>query len=172
MLVTYTAICGVHVLSGLRQSMPSMSIDSCARVRETVPSFACGQMKCPRSNRFANRHRPSSSAHKILIVSPLRPRKTNTCPENGCCLRIICTCALSPGKPRRISVTPAAIQMRVPVRSSITCPSSPESSAAKPHRRRTPRGSQPAPVGLYGSCLMVKSASGTSAQAAQHQLRS
>ena len=49
MLVTYTAICGVQVLSGLRQSMPSISIDSCARVRETVPSFACGQMKRPRS---------------------------------------------------------------------------------------------------------------------------
>src|ERR1035438_9797153 len=60
MLVTYTAICGVQVLSGLRQSMPSISIDSCARVRETVPSFACGQMKRPRSNRFANRHRLSS----------------------------------------------------------------------------------------------------------------
>lgn len=139
MLVTYTAICGVHVLSGLRQSMPSMSIDSCARVRETVPSFACGQMKCPRSNRFANRHRPSSSAHKILIVSPLRPRKTNTCPENGCCLRIICTCALNPGKPRRISVTPAAIQMRVPVRSSITCASSPKSIAELHGPHRAPR---------------------------------
>jgi len=70
MLVTYTAICGVHVLSGLRQSMPSSSIDNCARVSATVPSLACGQMNRPRSNRFANRHRPSSSAHKILIVSP------------------------------------------------------------------------------------------------------
>ena len=69
-LVTYTAICGVQVLSGLRQSMPSMSIESCARVSETVPSFACGQMKRPRSRRLANKHRPSSSAHKILIVSP------------------------------------------------------------------------------------------------------
>lgn len=95
MLVTYTAICGVQVLSGLRQSMPSMSIDNCARVSATVPSLACGQTDRSRSSRFANRHGPSSSAHKILIVSPLRPRKTKTCPENGWCLRIICICALS-----------------------------------------------------------------------------
>jgi hypothetical protein len=50
MRCTYTAICGVRVLSGRCQSMPSMSIESCARVRETVPSVACGQMKRPRVN--------------------------------------------------------------------------------------------------------------------------
>jgi hypothetical protein len=47
--VNQTAISGVQVLSGLRQSMPSSSIASCARVRQTVPSVACGQMNRPRS---------------------------------------------------------------------------------------------------------------------------
>jgi len=55
MSITYTATCGVQVLSGLRQSMPSISIESCARVSDTAPSLACGQMKRPRSNLFANR---------------------------------------------------------------------------------------------------------------------
>src|ERR1035438_205943 len=36
-LARYTASCGSHVRSGLRQSMPSSSIDNCARVNETVP---------------------------------------------------------------------------------------------------------------------------------------
>src|ERR1035438_8875563 len=52
--ITHTAICGAQVLCGLRQSMPSSSIDNCARVRQTVPSVACGQMNRPRSRRLAN----------------------------------------------------------------------------------------------------------------------
>jgi hypothetical protein len=55
--------------------MPYKSIDNCASVKEAVPSFACGQMKRPRSNRFAYRHRPSSLAQRILIVSPPAPPK-------------------------------------------------------------------------------------------------
>jgi hypothetical protein len=47
LLINQTAISGVQVLSGLRQSMPSSSIESCARVSETVPSVACGQTKRP-----------------------------------------------------------------------------------------------------------------------------
>lgn len=74
-MVTHTAISGVHVLCGLRQSMPSSSIDNCARDRHTVPSVACGQMKRPFSNRFANRHRLSPSNHKHLTMSP----DTTTC---------------------------------------------------------------------------------------------
>ena len=34
-------------------------------------------------------------------------------PENGCCWSVFCTCALNPSKPRRRSVTPAAIQIFV-----------------------------------------------------------
>jgi hypothetical protein len=48
----YTDSSGVCVRCGLRQSMPSSNIDNCARVNETVPLCACGQMKRPRSNRF------------------------------------------------------------------------------------------------------------------------
>jgi hypothetical protein len=138
-LVNQTAISGVQVLSGLRQSMPSRSIESCARVRHTVPSVACGQMNRPRSRRLANRHRPSPSNQRSLIMSPLRPRKTNTWPENGCCSSTVCTCALRPWKPRRRSVTPAAIQIFVPVRNSITCVGSPESSATGLDQHRTRR---------------------------------
>jgi len=44
-----TASCGSQVRSGRRQSMPSSSIDNCARVNETVPLVACGQMNRPLS---------------------------------------------------------------------------------------------------------------------------
>ena len=39
---------------GMRQSMPSSSIDSCAGVSDTLPCVACGQTKRPRSSRLAN----------------------------------------------------------------------------------------------------------------------
>jgi len=138
-LITYTAISGVQVLCGRRQSMPSSNIESCARDRQTVPSVACGQMNRPRSSRLANRHRPSPSHHKSFTMSPLRPRNTKTCPENGCCSRTVCTFALRPSKPRRISVTPAAIHILVPVRSSITCANSRGSISPAPHRHRSQR---------------------------------
>ena len=43
---------GHAVRIGLRQSMPSSSIESCARLNETAPFSACGQMKRPRSRRL------------------------------------------------------------------------------------------------------------------------
>src|SRR3954454_5194345 len=88
-IVTHTAISGVHVLCGLRQSIPSSSIESCARDRHTVPSVACGQMNRPFSNRFANRHRPSPSNQRHFTMSPLRPRNKKTWPENGCCCNTV-----------------------------------------------------------------------------------
>jgi len=51
-LARYTASCGSQVRSGRRQSMPSSSIDNCARVNETVPLVACGQMNRPLSKPF------------------------------------------------------------------------------------------------------------------------
>src|SRR5664279_2243314 len=71
---TQIANCGSAVRTGRRQSMPSNSIDNCARVSETVPSVACGQMNRPRSRRLANRQSPSPSHHSTLIRSPRRPR--------------------------------------------------------------------------------------------------
>jgi hypothetical protein len=48
----YIVIAGCQVRSGLRQSIPSSSIDNCARVSETLPQLACGHTKRPRSSRF------------------------------------------------------------------------------------------------------------------------
>jgi len=131
----YTDMCGVHVRSGRRQSMPSSSIDSCARLNETVPPLACGQINLPFSSRFENRQSPSPSNHSNLIKSPRRPRNTNTCPENGACSNLVCTKALSPSKPHRISVTPAAIQICVLLGGVIIVADTPTGHATAPDRR-------------------------------------
>ncbi|HWB87459.1 MAG TPA: hypothetical protein VG675_25175 [Bryobacteraceae bacterium] len=57
-----TAISGVAVRTGLRQSMPSSSMDNCARVSATLPSSAFGQTNRPRSRRLANKPSPSPPA--------------------------------------------------------------------------------------------------------------
>ena len=127
---------------GRRQSMPSNSMDNWAGVSDTVPLSACGQMKRPRSSRFANRHNPSPSHHNSLIRSPRRPRKAKTCPENGFSFKTVCATALNPVKPRRRSVTPAAIQICVPVGNAIiglALPTPPGRSPDRP-RLRCERG--------------------------------
>src|SRR5215472_7779964 len=53
-----------------------------------------------------------------------------TWPENGSSASAVCTIPLSPVKPRRRSVTPAAIQMRVPAGSPIISLSTPAPLAA------------------------------------------
>src|SRR5215471_2668235 len=133
-LAGYTDSCGSQVRSGGRQLMPSSSIASCARVSDTVPLVACGHTKRPRSSRFANKHNPSPSNQRTLIRSPRRPRNTNTCPENGLCSSFVCTCALNPVNPRRKSVTPAAIQMRVLPGSVIMLADTPATHAPTPDR--------------------------------------
>ncbi len=55
---THTLMTGSAVRRGALQSIPSSSIESCARLNETVPLAACGHTKRPRSSRLANRHRP------------------------------------------------------------------------------------------------------------------
>ena len=142
-LLRYTDNCGSQVRSGRRQSMPSSNIDNCARVRETVPLVACGHTKRPRSSHFANRHNPSPSNQRTLIRSPRRPRNTNACPQNGFCSNFVCTNALSPVKPRRKSVTPAAIQIRVFAGQPIIRAGTPATHAPR-RGRRDPR-SEPAP---------------------------
>src|ERR1700740_384668 len=134
-----TATSGAEVRSTLRQSMPSRSIDSWARLSRTTPLSAFGQMNRPRSRRLANRHKPSPSHQRSFTMSPLRPRNTNTCPENGCSCRTFCTCALSPSNPRRKSVTPAAIQILVSTGSWITCAEDLGSDATEQERLRSPR---------------------------------
>ncbi len=43
------AIAGCQVRTGVRQSIPSMSIDSCAGVSDTAPCLACGQTNLRRA---------------------------------------------------------------------------------------------------------------------------
>jgi len=116
--------------------MPSNSIDSCARVNDTVPLSACGHTNRPRSKRLAKRQSPSPSHQSTLIRSPRRPRNTNTCPANGSCSSFTCTIALKPVKPRRRSVRPAAIQICVPAGSAITRATTPKVRAANPDQPR------------------------------------
>ena len=47
------AAAGRAVHAGMRQSIPSVSIASCAAVSVSVPSLACGQTNRPRSSRLA-----------------------------------------------------------------------------------------------------------------------
>ncbi len=109
----YPVFSGRHVRFGIRQSMPSSSIASCAEVRLILPSFAAGQTNRPRSNRLLNRHAPCESHHMILSKSPRRPRKTNRWPEYGSSANTFSACAANVLNPRRMSVTPAASQTRV-----------------------------------------------------------
>jgi hypothetical protein len=147
-LARYTDSCGSHLRCGRRQSIPSSSIDSWAGVSETMPLVACGHTKRPRSSRFANKHNPSASYHKTLIRSPRRPRNTNTYPENGLCYSFVCTCALRPVKPRRKSVTPAAIQIRVFAGNAIM----PAGTPATREPRWDRRGPRSVPVPVAARC--------------------
>jgi hypothetical protein len=131
--------------------MPSKSIDNCARVNDTVPLVACGHTKRPRSNRFWKRQRPSPSNHKSLIKSPRFPLNTKTCPENGACSSTVSTMEESPWKPRRKSVNPAAIQMRVPGLRSINAEDSQALCAQVQDQRRLPHSRVHGQVTRYGS---------------------
>src|SRR5450830_545934 len=127
-----------QVRTGWRQSMPSSSIDSCACVSMTVPLAACGQMKRPRSSRLASRHRPSPVHHSSLMMSPRRPRNTKTWPLNGSACSAVSTLAARPLKPQRMSVTPAAIQIRVWAGRPIMAEAAATPGPAWPRRRRPP----------------------------------
>src|ERR1700683_1689600 len=104
---------------GLRQSMPSSSIESCAPDSATVPCVACGHTNRPRSSRFEKRHSPSPLHQRILTRSPARPQNTNSCPEYGSSLSCVCTSADNPSNPLRISVAPAASHTCMPAGSAI-----------------------------------------------------
>src|SRR5690606_28871559 len=112
-LLNYPACKGRHVFCGMRQSIPSSSMVSWDALRLTLPSFAAGQTKRPRSSRLENRHAPWASHQMIFNRSPRRPRNTNRWPEYGSSARTFSACAASVLNPRRISVTPAASQTRV-----------------------------------------------------------
>jgi hypothetical protein len=73
----------------------------------------------PRSSRFENKHAPWPSCQMILTRSPRHQRKTNRWPACGSTWSLSCTSSASPGKPRRISVWPAANHTRVPTGTGI-----------------------------------------------------
>jgi len=116
----YPAFKGRHVRTGMRQSMPSNSIASCAELMASLPLEGDGQTNRPRSSRFENRHAPWLSHQMIFNKSPRRPRNTNKCPEKGSCSSVFWVRRLRPLKPFLISVTPAASQTFVFTGSGIT----------------------------------------------------
>ena len=65
----HPAIAGRHRCSGARQSTPSISIDSCAEVNDSVSpgSTLGGHRKTPCSSRLVNRQSPVPSQKMILI---------------------------------------------------------------------------------------------------------
>jgi hypothetical protein len=65
-----SALC---VRIGIRQSMPSSSIDNCAGVSDTLPEVACGHTKRPRSRRLAKSSRPWPSNHSLRAATRARP---------------------------------------------------------------------------------------------------
>ncbi len=139
-LCDHTSISRSAVRTGCRQSIPSSNIDNCAALSDTLPLCACGQTKRPRSKRLAIKHRPVPSHHNSLSKSPRRPRKTKICPQNGLLASACCTRALKPVKPLRMSVTPAASQIRV--RLVVLVATTPIAATRLPERRsvRHPEG--------------------------------
>ena len=128
---------------GMRQSMPSNSMDNCAGVSATPPELACGHTKRPRCRRLASSIRPWPSNHSTLRMSPRRPRKTKTWPQKGLAARALCATAARPSKPFPMSVWPATIHTRVFAGRPITArcrASRPAPCAASWQRRRRARG--------------------------------
>ena len=78
-----------------------------------------------RSDRVPSAWRTDSCRRRSTTAasrrSPRLPRNTNTWPENGFSVSVVCTSAARPSIPLRISVTPAASHTRVPAanRSSL-----------------------------------------------------
>lgn len=64
---------GCQVRDGIRQSIPSSSIENCAGVNVTDPSRVIGHTNRPLSSRFANRQKPWPSQNKTFTRSPRRP---------------------------------------------------------------------------------------------------
>ena len=80
-----------------------------------------------------------------------RCAESKTWPENGACSSTVSTMDERPWKPRRRSVNPAAIQMRVPGLRSINATNSPALYAQALNQRRPPHSPVLGPVSQYGS---------------------
>src|SRR6266404_1170846 len=127
--VTPTAAAPRCAPAAANRCLPATSITGLASAKPCrSPLVATRSVRALTASRTNN---PSPSYQRTLIRSPRRPRNTNTCPENGFCSSLVSTNALSPVKPRRKSVTPAAIQMRVLAGSAIIAADTPTARAAK-----------------------------------------
>ena len=106
------------VRSGRRQSMPSNSIASCAVVKETLPLVACGQTKRPCSPLAEQAQAIAIPPQQFDPVTAPSPKHEDLAGE-----RIRLKLGLHQGRqaiePRRMSVAPATIQMRVPMGGAI-----------------------------------------------------
>ena len=58
-VIDHPAVRGFQVFCGMRQSIPSSSIDNCAGLTVTLPSDAAGQTYLPFSKRLENIDRKS-----------------------------------------------------------------------------------------------------------------
>src|ERR1051326_9350979 len=87
----YTATDGVLVRTGRRQSMPSSSMDSCARLNDTAPCSACGQMKRPRSRR-SEEHTSELQSHSFISYAVFCLKKKNQIQR--CSLRFTSTVSI------------------------------------------------------------------------------
>ncbi len=97
---------------GCRQSIPSISIASCAGVRNTLPSRAEGpRAKRPRSSRFVSRHRPSPVDQSSFYLTAAASPEDEDAVDIGSSFSAVCTFAARPLKPLRISVIPATSQI-------------------------------------------------------------
>ena len=154
------------VRSGRRQSMPSNSIASCAVVKETLPLVACGQTKRPCSPLAEQAQAIAIPPQQFDPVTAPSPKHEDLAGE-----RIRLKLGLHQGRqaiePRRMSVAPATIQMRVPMGGAIiaTPAARPVARFAGRHasmRKVTRPHSTTSPPGLDGSGI-ASSAEGVGA---------
>ncbi len=118
----YNALRGRAASTGCHQANPSRRSDSCTVAGATTPPSARGHAKHPFSRRFASRQ--PSFQYKAFSRSPRLPRKRNIGPEYGSRSSTVCTFTASELKLDLMSVTPAAIQIRVPGDEPIIAPDS------------------------------------------------
>ena len=78
----------------------------------TLPSFAAGQTNRPRSRRLENRHAPSIPPDDLQQIAAPTAEDEQMPGVEDPQSRTFSVCAASVLKPRRISVTPAASQIR------------------------------------------------------------
>ena len=121
-----------------RISKPVINAVNSSDRNPTVLPSPSGQLKRPRSRRFAHKIRPEPSHHSSLMRLRLLLTKTKTQPDMTSCPNTACTHAESPLKPSRKSTGASATNTRVVgIRFSIVLEFFPE--VPQPMRETPPR---------------------------------